>query len=137
MSESYTHAELVRNLKDFVVNEYLNGDDGCVLVDSAAVERNDRAYQINGYVPDVIASPVKGKLSKIIGEAKTIQDIETTHSLHQIEAFLRYCTQAEDSLFIVAVPWPYGRTVRNIVKRIAKKTKLKAEKCIVPDIFQA
>lgn len=136
MAESKIHAELVRQLKEYIVNEFLEGDDGAVLVDSAGVDRNDRAYLVNGYIPDIIASPQNGELSKIIGEAKTIGDIETTHSIGQIEAFLHYCNKLDNALLIIAVPWPYGRSVRNIIKRVANKSNLEGDKCLIPDVFQ-
>ena len=42
MAESIIHTALVKQLKEYIVKEYLEGDDGSVLIDSAGVERNDR-----------------------------------------------------------------------------------------------
>ncbi len=136
MAESQIHTELVEQLRTFVVNKYLDGDDGSVLVDSAGVECNDRTSKVNGYFPDLIATPSNGEITKIIGEAKTINDIETKHSISQMEAFLRYCSQTKSGLLIIAVPWPYGRSVRNIMKRVANIANLEANKCLIPDMFQ-
>ena len=45
----------------------------------------------------------------VIGEAKSMRDLENSHTEAQVTAFLRRCGMAECSAFILAVPWPIER----------------------------
>ncbi len=48
----------------------------------------------------------------VIGEAKSMRDLENSHTEAQIMAFLRRCGMSEGSAFILAVPWPIERLAR-------------------------
>ncbi len=51
----------------------------------------------------------------VIGEAKSIRDLENSHTEAQVTAFLRRCGMAEGSAFILAVPWPIERLARALL----------------------
>jgi hypothetical protein len=138
MPESILHARLVKELSDYISIEFFNGDSGKILRDSSGVSSNDRCYNINGFIPDVIARAFTGALKCVIGEAKTPRDIETRHTMMQLESYLTFCSQEGNSaLLVVAVPWAYHRLARQILVNISKKKNLNAAKFIVPSIFRA
>ena len=51
----------------------------------------------------------------VIGEAKSMRDLENSHTEAQVTAFLRRCGMAEGSAFILAVPWPIERLARALL----------------------
>ena len=71
--------------------------------------------QLEGYVPD--AYVVLNELGRvIIGEAKSMSDLENSHAEAQFKAFLRRCGMTEGSFFVLAVPWPVERFARALLK---------------------
>jgi hypothetical protein len=138
MAESLQHSILVKDLCQYISINYLDGDSGFILRDTAGLSSNERCFEINGYIPDAIAHLFNRNLQFIIGEAKTIHDIETKHTASQLESFLTYCSmKAHSALLVVAVPWAYHRLARQILFGITKRRKLDDTKFIVPDIFKA
>ena len=137
MPESLLHTQLVKALSLFIADQYLEGDTGCLLNDSAGTQINNRCYEINEFIPDVIACTLKNPEKIIIGEAKTPKDLETRHTLMQLLAFIRYCAQKNNgTMLIIAVPWYYHRRARQIVSIIERKQGLKKTYCLVPDRFR-
>ncbi len=117
MGESLTHIRLVDALSLWIVETYLDGDSGYIMVDGPNSSRNDRPPKIGGFVPDVfVPNGPGGRL--IIGEAKTTQDLERKHSLEQIETFLHRCGQVQNSCFLLAVPWHTVRLAESIVRQL-------------------
>ena len=76
---------------------------------------------ISDHCPDVFV-PKTNSFNMIIGEAKTLRDVETVHTINQFKAFLKFCELNHPSLFVLAVPWPVTRLARNLVKNIQVKT---------------
>lgn len=121
MAESTTHIQLVEEMVQWIVKAYLNGDKGYLLIDCPDSSACGKPPKINGYVPDVFtASLPNGRI--IIGEAKTTHDIERPHSEEQIKAFLRYCINYENSVFVFAAPWPMVRFVKTFIRRLQLQT---------------
>ena len=138
MPESIQHVRLVKDLCEYISKEYLNGDRGSILRDSSGVSSHDRCYEIDGYIPDVIGKTFTGTIKNIIGEAKTVHDIENRHTLLQLEAYLAYCShEAHSAVLVVAVPWAYHQLIRLTLCNIAKRKNLDPTKFIVPSIFRA
>jgi len=138
MPESIQHVRLVNDLCGYICNEFLNGDSGTILRDSSGVSAHERCYEINGYIPDVIAKSFTGSIDFVIGEAKTNRDIETKHTALQLESYLTFCSQESHSaILVVAVPWAYHRIARQILFNIARRKNLSTSKFIVPGIFRA
>ena len=54
----------------------------------------------------------------VIGEAKSMGDLENSHTEAQVTAFLRRCGMAEGSAFILAVPWPIERLARALLTKL-------------------
>jgi len=130
MSESQSHINLVNDLVHWISMNHLNNDPGFVLVDKPNNDRSRRPPPIGDYCPDVfVQNPPAHKV--IIGEAKTIRDIENIHTLNQFEAFLNFCNLNQPSLFVVAVPWCMSRFARNLVSKIQMKTETKSVETVI------
>jgi hypothetical protein len=117
MTESITHSNLVKSLKDWIRDTY-KYEKLFIWTDSAKNTPSERAITIEGFVPDVYARFLSNP-TRIIGEAKTPQDLLTKRSELQISAFLRFCSKNLNYIFVLAVPWDYERyakTMLNILK---------------------
>lgn len=121
MAESITHIRLVEEMVHWIAKAYLNGDKGFLLIDHPDFSSGNKPPKINGYVPDVFTAKTPSNLI-IIGEAKTIYDVERPHSEEQIKAFLKYCMNYEKSVFVVAAPWQMSRFVKTFIKRLQDQT---------------
>ena len=51
----------------------------------------------------------------VIGEAKSLMDLENSHTDAQVTAFLGRCGLGEGSAFILAVPWPIERLAKALL----------------------
>lgn len=112
------HALLVQELEVLIRKNF---DERTLLLfaDVPGASSDSKPPQLYGFVPDVyVARP-----RYIIGEAKTMKDLDTRHSQDQIASFLRYLTTQENGLFILAVPlhaWNYGKSV---IRHLKSKTE--------------
>ncbi len=120
MPESQSHIRLVNALTSCVIDSFLDGDDGYILVDNPDNLSNARPPHIGGFIPDIYVPHSPGKML-IIGEAKTAHDLENKHSLEQIQQFLVRCSEVKNSYFILAVPWHMVGLARAIIKYIVEK----------------
>lgn len=108
MPESTEHADLVDILHRYMADRFSNGDLAQVLADSARSEFAGRPPRVEGFIPDVYFLSSAG--SRVaIGEAKSMRDLENSHTEEQLAAFLRRCATAAGSTFVLAVPWPLER----------------------------
>ena len=57
----------------------------------------------------------------IIGEAKSMKDLENSHTEAQVTAFLRRCGRVEGSALILAVPWPVERLAKALLTNFSAK----------------
>ena len=114
MGESSSHIRLVDQLVSWILHQLLDGDDGYMMIDHPNSKANERPPKIGGFIPDVYVPSAAGK-RLIIGEAKTGRDLERKHSLDQLVAFLRVCSQAENPVFVLAVPWDMVRLAQAIM----------------------
>ena len=88
-----------------------------VFADLPSTPRRDKPQRVGGFVPDVYASDVPTTF-RLIGEAKTIEDLETPHTILQLSAFFRHVTVCGGAL-AVAVPWAAIGTARRVVHDVA------------------
>jgi hypothetical protein len=125
MGESISHIILVSLLAQWIASTLLDGDQGHVLIDAPDRDSRGKPPKVYEFVPDVYVmnAPHYGL---IIGEAKIAEDLENKHTVEQINAFLRKCTEFEKSILVLAVPWHTVRLAEAIVKDC--KRKIKAEK---------
>lgn len=134
MPESMIHAGLVLSLVDWVAREYLNGDYGCICHDMTGRPASSAPPRIAHYVPDVFAN---GGLScpVVVGEAKTVLDLDTTHSHGQFEAFLSYCDGHTKAVFVLAVPWHAVPFARNMMRRICRRNQWNETTVIILELL--
>ena len=99
---------MVAILHGYISDRFCDGRGERVLTDSIGSQSPNRPPSIEGYVPDAYAMlDEQGRV--VIGEAKSMGDLENSHTEAQIAAFLRRCGMAEGSAFVLAVPWPIER----------------------------
>ena len=114
MPESAEHAKLVAILRGYISERFCEGNSSIILCDSVNKESRARPPSIEGYVPDAyVLLDDQGKV--VIGEAKSIGDLENAHTDDQIMAFLTRCGTVKGSAFILAVPWPVERLARSLL----------------------
>jgi hypothetical protein len=62
----------------------------------------------------------------LIGEAKTLPDLESQRSYKQFLAFLRFLEARPKPILIVATPWQATATARNIITRAQHESRTRA-----------
>ena len=119
MAESRQHIVLVKRIITHIREIY--GDRRLFILSDLPEENQDnRPPKIVSYFPDVYATnPITD--FTIIGEAKTVDDIETSHSVEQVREFVNFLkNQSGDSILLLSVPLegviPANRLL-NIFKR--------------------
>lgn len=132
MPESRGHMNLVIALKKWVADQYFQGQSRSLLVDEPDSARGAKPVDIGGHVPDLFVPGLSDGLL-VIGEAKTANDLENTHTKSQIEAFLRYCSSRTEAVFVMAVPWHMTRYARNLIANTKVKCGCEAVFSIVLD----
>ena len=99
---------MVGILHGYISERFCGGRGERILTDSVGRQSLSRPPTIEGYVPDAyVMLDKQGRVA--IGEAKSMGDLENSHTEAQVTAFLRRCGMAEGSAFILAVPWPIER----------------------------
>lgn len=126
MAESEHHIILVRILYNWVIENLFGGDSGVIYVDLPEISKHGKPPNLSsGVKPDLYAKRALDKLL-VIGEAKTGNDLERTHSLMQYKSYIDECERHEGpAIIIMAVPWSQTRTISNILKSLLKKAKAK------------
>ena len=108
---------MVTILHSYIVDRFCGGREERILTDSVGKESSSRPPPIEGYVPDAyVMLNEQGRV--VIGEAKSMSDLENSHTEAQVTAFLRRCGKAEGSVFILAVPWPIERLARALLANL-------------------
>ena len=118
MAESATHANLVESMRQWVIDNCFDEDSGFVLVDNPEGTRFTKPPNTYGFVPDLFARR-KSEGGIIIGEAKTVRDLENPHTRAQLTAFLKRCSEEMNSMLVLAVPWHMERFAKNLVRSIS------------------
>lgn len=104
--ETSAHTRLVERLISHVREKHKPPRGLLMLADHHSFG-NSRPPQIGGYTPDLFASDLPATF-EVVGEAKTMADLETSRSQRQILAFLDYLSVRHGSSFYLVVP-PFQR----------------------------
>ena len=133
MPESEEHVKLVGVLQTYIADRFCGGVADRVLTDSKVTARQARPMAIGGYVPDAyLLLGASGRV--VIGEAKSLRDLENLHTEAQIRAFLRRCAMVKGSVFVLAVPWPIERLAKALVSKFrANEQLLDVEMIVLSD----
>lgn len=75
------------------------------------------------FVPDIFVSNTD-RYAFLIGEAKTATDIDNNHTIEQLTAFLKKCSESNNSLLVMAVPWHVVRLAKSVIMHCKKKASL-------------
>ena len=130
MPESEEHSRLVAILRCYIAETFCNGKAEHIYTDSTRSESLDLPPSIAGFIPDAYVSPnLQGGI--VIGEAKSIRDLENSHTEGQVIAFLRRCRLVNGSVFILAVPWPIERLARTFLTNLQARAALPQVETIV------
>ncbi len=121
MGESANHIELVKKLTDWIILNFLEGDEGHIFVDAPDKNLQEKPPKIGKFIPDVYVNNISNN-KIIVGEAKTAGDLENEHTKEQVAAFLSKCSEGKPGIFVFAVPWYLLGLAKSIIRRIQKKT---------------
>lgn len=107
---------MVAIIHSYIADRFCEGEGVRIITDSIGSQSCTRPPSIAGYIPDAYA--LLDELGRVvIGEAKSIGNLENSHTEAQIAAFLERCSKVEGSVFILAVPWPIERLARTLLTR--------------------
>ena len=105
---------MVAILHGYISDRFCEGHRERVFTDSVSSESRARPPTIEGYVPDAyVMLNEQGRV--VIGEAKSMRDLENSHTEAQVTAFLRRCDMGKGSALVLAVPWPIERLAKAIL----------------------
>ena len=133
MSDSAQHLDLVHSILSFI-GENFPPAKFAVLCDLPGSP--NKPPRIHGFVPDVFTQDAP-RTAVVIGEAKTVADLQTSHSRLQIEAFLRFLAVQDNPTFVLAVPWPAAVMARQIVQTYLVTLEVKHVRVVICDGQQA
>lgn len=137
MADSSQHEMLVRRIVGYIFTNYSELYSLSVIDDLPKPIGAERPPKIQGYRPDVFAQDVP-LTTAIIGEAKTLGDLETGHSKRQYASFLSSLSMQPNGIFLIAVPFigvPAAlRVLREIIRALDEP--LSSVKVIVLDDFR-
>lgn len=127
MSESIEHRVLVEELSRWILEELLENDRGYLRVDNDSYKNSQfSSLVVNGFRPDVFAYVNRTNLL-VIGEAKTISDIDREHSILQYRSYYDTCMlNTGESYLVFAVP--FGSVPR--LKNVLRNAKITADEKI-------
>ncbi len=98
----------------------MDGDSRIIVyVDLPESLPSDKPPAIDGYYPDLYCAAVDGQ-PVYVGEAKTVNDLESRHSRDQLAAYLRFLSVRGTGSLVVAVPWRAVPSARSLVRSIQR-----------------
>jgi hypothetical protein len=125
MSETATHVRLVGLIVEWIKTQYAGTPALCLFCDCPPILETEKPRPIEGFFPDVSAATTPPALT-LIGEAKTIQDLETPRSYQQLSAFLRFLSARPEPALIMATQWQAAAAAKNVVARAVTETNAQA-----------
>jgi hypothetical protein len=125
MAESSIHTTLVKLLAKWITELLPSEDSSHMLVDALENPSQKKPPKLYEFVPDIFVPNVY-YYTFIIGEAKIATDIDNKHTEEQLTAFLQKCSECNNALLVLAVPWHKVRLARSVIKYCKKKIGLDA-----------
>lgn len=121
MSETIAHTRLVKLIVEWLSAEYTSVQGLSLFCDCPTVVLTEKPAPIEGFFPDICAITTPQTIT-VIGEAKTLWDLETKRSFNQFLAFFRFLAVRPGPVFVVAVPWQGIATAKNLLRAAQTKT---------------
>lgn len=118
MGETLLHTRLVSIIVNWVARQHPTTPGFCLYCDNQTVLQTEKPPPIDGFYSDVYAVTTPPAIT-LLGEAKTIPDIDSERSFNQLVAFLRFLSVRPGPTLIMATPWQARPTAKNLV-RLAK-----------------
>lgn len=116
MSESPYHTKMVREMDVWLKQKYPDMNMS-IFLDIPGIPSQQLPKIINSQRPDLFARhPTNGFIC--LGEAETATSLETPHSRRQIQTFLKYLSDKEESLFILATSWDRGACAKSLLSAL-------------------
>ena len=124
MSETLAHTRLVGVIVNWVRVKYSITPGLCLFCDCPTILETEKPSPIEGFFPDVCALTTPPALT-ILGEAKTLPDLESSRSFQQVVAFLRFLAARPQPGLVIATPWQGIATARNIIALAKRESRAK------------
>lgn len=123
MSESAAHIILVNHLIRWVDANTEWSRRAALLVSLPGTPVASQPPPIGAFIPDMF---LKSELAgfAMIGEAKTLRDLEREHSRNQFVAYMQYLATYSSSLLLVAVPWMCAAQARSLLQMLQRRNGL-------------
>ena len=122
MSETLAHTRLVGMIVKWVQAQYSATPGLCLFCDCPPVLETEKPSPIEGFFPDVCAVSTPPAFT-LIGEAKTVPDLESQRSYKQFLAFLRFLAARPNSILVIATPWQATAAARNIITLAQRESR--------------
>jgi hypothetical protein len=116
--ESSAHINLVERLIDQISHDFRHGRNLVIFADHRSYRR-DQPLQIGNHKPDVYSHDVPCTF-RVLGEAKTVGDLESKRTYLQVEAFLDHLSIYPGSYFYFATTWAGGPLARRLLKTLSR-----------------
>ncbi len=114
--ESAAHTRLVERLIAYVRASH-QPPRGLLMLADHVTFGADRPARIESFLPDLFASDLPVTF-EVLGEAKTIPDLESPRSARQLQAFLDYLAVRPGSCFYLSVPPFTAARGRAVLRRL-------------------
>lgn len=125
MSETLAHTRLVGVIVTWAKTKYLSTPGMCFFCDSPTVLESEKPSPVEGFYPDICVMSTPPAVT-MLGEAKTLPDLESARSYQQFLAFLRFLAARPKPTLVIATPWQATATARNIIARAKRESHAKA-----------
>lgn len=123
MPESDQHQRLILRLVDYIKARFAKNYSLTILDDLPKAIGSEKPPTIGNFRPDVYAVDVPETIV-IVGEAKSVKDLESFHSRDQYRSFLSFLSKRENSYFLLAVPFQSVPAARRVISSIMVKLNL-------------
>lgn len=129
MSESAEHLQLVGRILRFVEKNF---PPEKFVVCSDAPGSSEKPPRIMGFVPDVFAADAP-RNTVVIGEAKTLADLQTAHSQKQMSEFVRFVAAQRRGVFLLSVPWQASLRAQRFLQSVQIDWKVTTPTLVILD----
>ncbi len=121
MSESDHHRSLVRALAEVISGDSVWTNSPIVYCDMQDDCAADWPPIIGSNRPDIFAKDLASSVS-IIGEAKTAEDIDNSHTFEQLASYFGYLQHQPHGELWMGVPWLSAGTAIRVSTHVRSKT---------------
>jgi hypothetical protein len=121
LGESQAHHDLVQRAYRYISGRFPPHRGFATFLDAPDTPRGEKPPRLRGFVPDVLAMDVPTTMH-VVGEAKTAEDLERSHTTAQLLAYLRHL-RIRTGILVMAVPWVAVPTARRVVASAVAATE--------------